>query len=182
MVGPWIFYQEEPVSVVVGDGLADNYLEFSRFRENILASPVSIDNIGYNNGDKIIILQHPTSIAQNGIQSIHLDDNSTAYQNTTGDVVHAIISPEVESGVSFSSYKLYSAPTTDSVASATEVFDSTDIISNWDLINTFLTSVLVPIQNNHFIVIENTSSSAVNIRIRSSVDQVIFALVKEPAS
>lgn len=183
IVGPWVFYLEPISAVVEGDGMADNYLEFNRYVESLVTAPGSIDTIGYNRGDKILTLVHNATIAQNGIQSMHLADDTTAYQNLTGEIAYAIVSVETTAALSNTSYKLYSAPTTDSVADAIEVFDSTDIFSDWDVANTFMTSVLVSIQNNHFIVLENTSTNAAPIRVRTpAADHSLLGVVIEPTT
>jgi len=177
---PLILFKVVPP--ITGDGLADNYYNFPTFSNDNISS--LIQQIGYNNGAKLLILLHqtPIVIGSGNAKSLHRSDDSTAYQNTTGNVVHVIVTPIITNDGPLNSYKIYSAPNNDSLTGATEVFDLADFTINWDISASFdrWTSALVPIQDNHFIVIENTGTGGALFRIETNDTQGPFSLVVEP--
>ena len=164
--------------------MADNYFEFPSYNNKSNLNDALIQLIGYNLGDKLLQLTHNTDIIIGGAnaKSLHLSDDSTSYQNTTGNTVYAIVTPRITTDGTLNSYKLYSAPTDNSVASAIEVFDLADFTVDWDISATFdrFTSSLVAIQNNHFIVLENTGTGGSIINVDIVDVKGPFALVVEP--
>lgn len=168
----------------VGDGLADNYLTYIRFvKSTSVAVQVQRDQIGYNRDDVVVLLQHNASILLNETKSLFLGGfTSTAYQNTSGNTAFVIVSGNIAGTGVNARFKLYSAPTTDSKAGATEVFDSDDIVSSWNAVSSRTTSFLVPIQDNHFIVFENLSVSAQPMNVPLPDLETFYAVVIEPAA
>ena len=101
-----------------------------------------------NKLDRIVVIRYH--------QKIHI-------QNNTGKIAYAIVSVTASVDTGDRDYKLWSAPTTNSIVGATQVFDSKDQLSSsalFDAANDTLTSNLVPIQDTHFIVLENTSGAS----------------------
>jgi len=91
------------------------------------------------------------------------EDDSTDYKNTSTKIAYAIISVRADGTSGQRKFKIYSAPTFDSKVAATEVFNSEDLLikpASWSGAGEIVTSLLVPIQNNHYIVVENTSGAA----------------------
>ncbi len=167
-----------------GDGMTDNYYDFDVYNGGSTA--VNNNSIGHNRDDALVHLVHETNFDNGEAVSLHLGDDTTDYQNTTGSTVYVIISIEAFTDIGTRAYKIYSAPTTDSVAGATEVFDSANLPSDqaWDAGGELLTSFLVPIQDNHFIVVENTSgagSRRLNLPMPGA-GAAILALAVEPSS
>lgn len=148
------------IEVEEGDGLTDNYLRFSVFRAKNTVSQIA--DIGYNRNDKIIEIS--LDVIDNGVaMSVHIGESTTDYQNTTLETAYAIISLVNTGPNGERRWKIYSAPTTNSIVGATEVFDSDDLIippGEYVGFTDRLTSNLVPIQPNHFIVVENVSGAS----------------------
>ena len=151
-----------------------------------LNTPSRTDRIGYNRDETVTSLVYNTAIDDAGIQSLHLLNDSTDYQNTSGKTAYAVITVNSQTGVTPKKFKIYSAPTINSKSGATLVFDSTTLMQGTTSMNANgekLTTWLLPIQNNHFIVLENTtgtSSQFINVILSTATDD-IFALVIEQA-
>lgn len=183
MVFPWIPYLADREGVIGVDEMADNYIKFDVYVGT--TAVIRSDDIGYNRGETVTKLVHNTGFDDTVARSLHLVDDSTAYQNNSGQTAYAIVTVSaVTDSAADRAFKIYSAPTTDSVAAATEVFDSTDLLNAstaFDNPNDRATSWQVPIQDTHYIVIENTSgASSRNINIPNT-EGVNFALVIEQA-
>jgi len=165
------------------DDMADNYYDFAVYLGG--SAIADQQKIGYSRDDKLVALVHATTFDDTVLKSLHLGDDSTDYQNTTGKTVYVIVTVSVLSAGGDRAYKIWSAPTTDSKTAATEVFDSDDIdtgANGFDATGDKLTSFLVPIQDNHFIVIENTSGASSRvIQITDPQSLAMQALVIEPA-
>lgn len=170
-----------PTILPTGDDMADNYLPFPRFDGH--SSSTFQDLLGYSRTDKVKRLVHGAVIDDGETKSIHLADDLTDYQNQTGGTVYAMITLTVSSPAGARSFKVWSAPTTDSKVGATEVFDSDDwVVGSWSAISDKLTTTILPISNNHFIVIENTTGvTSMPISVQNT-ETSIQAVVIEPGS
>ena len=164
------------------DDMAENYYLFPRYIGS--STFLEYERIGYSRADTLVRLVHNAAFDNTALATLHLADDSTDYQNTTGGTVYAIISVQAITNSGDRAYKIYSAPTAGSLASATEVYDSADWITSpnsFDASGEIVTSALVPIQDNHYIIVENTSGAASrNLRLTNSNEQ--NALVVEPAA
>lgn len=166
-----------------GDGLADNYIEF-QILVGGTAGTSTTDYIGYNRGETVVKLTHNTSFDDTVLKSLHLMDDSTDYQNTSGNTAYAIVTATAITDAGDRAFKIWSAPTTDSKTAATQVFDSAVAFNNllWDGNNELLTSWQVPITDQHFIVIENTSGATPrNINIANSATPLPAIVIEQVA-
>jgi len=166
----------------VDDDMAENYYLFPRYINSTV--PLEYQRIGHNRADNLVKLTHNTLFDHGTAVSLHLTDDTTDYQNTTGRTVYAIITVNAATDSGGRAYKIYSAPTTDSIVGATEVYDSTEWrtnTNNFDSSADRWTSVLVPIQNTHYIVVENTSG-VTSRRLQLVVSNEDAGLVVEPAA
>jgi len=115
---------------------------------------------------RIIPILHETDITEGTAVSLHMDDDSTSYQNISGKKAGAILTISCRgAGVLSRHFKLYSAPTDNSTAAATEIFDyDGDGKVGMDAAGEHLT-VLIPesIQNNHYLVLENVDESRAGV-------------------
>jgi hypothetical protein len=127
-------------------------------------------------------LTHGSLFDDTVTKSLHLSDDSTDYQNTSGKVAYAMVTITSDGDSGARSAKIYSAPTTDSKTAATEVWDSLNFTAAtaWGP-SELITSWLVPIQNNHYIVIENTSGATPRDIKVDIVNNTFFAFVIEQA-
>ena len=169
----------------MGDDLADNYYLFKHWLEATNSDNFNqFERIGYNRDDNLVVLQHPTDILPATPRSLHSGSSTTSYQNTTGRTVYAIVTVTAGNPNTNPRWKLFSAPTNDSIAAATEVFDSDNIINILSTIfSDRLTSLLVPIQDNHFIVLQNLDSNVAGIITVNTPDgNNVNGLVVEPAA
>lgn len=162
------------VSVVPsGDGLAENYFAFPVFDGG--TSKTNDNLIGYALTDTIVPLRHGADMDDTVIKSLHTSDDSTDYKNTTGKVAQVIITVQARLDASLRNFKIYSAPTTDSVTGAILVFDTA--VSDFNTLgtaNTKLTINMVDIQNNHFVVIQNTTGVAGKINIPGGINAIVI--------
>lgn len=130
-------------------------------------------HLGVQDGDTVKYLIHSADIAEAGVKSLHLPDDSTAYQNTSGfDAQVIILIRGRDTGTQARHIKVYSAPTTDSTSSATEVFDYDG--TNFNASTSLLTTPPLKISNNHYIVIENVDESRVG---NNDVDVGLFGTI-----
>lgn len=159
------------VSAVVpdtGDDMADNYYPFPIFVGG--TQSVEVNRIGYARNDTLKRVVHSGDIDDGDTLSLHLPDDTTAYQNNSGKIAYAIVTFIAASLSGARSIKIYSAPTSDSVTGATEVWNSDDhTVNSWSATNSLFTSVLVEIQDSHYIVIENnTGLSGRVVRVQAN--------------
>ena len=163
------------------DNLADNYILFSMYIGSTSSS--RNDQIGYNRGETVKKLVFNTNFDDTVTNSLHLADDSTDYQNTSGKTAYAIVTVNAAVNSGDRAFKIWSAPTTNSKTAAIEVYDSADwahTSTGFDGSSDKFSSVLVPITVNHFVVIENTSgTSSRNINVSAS--DFPFAMVIEQA-
>lgn len=163
------------------DELADNYILFSMYPAS--GTP-TVARIGYNRDETVVHLVHATAFDDTATESLHVKDDSTSYQNTTGKTAYAIITvnASTQTGVE-RDFKVHSAPTDNSKTAATLLYDTTNFIGSWATINTRVTTPLLAIADNHFIVIENTSgASSRNLSVPASNSLESFAIVIEQAA
>lgn len=144
----------------LGDDLADNYISFDIYTGSTTVT--HSDRIGYNRGETVIPLMHETNIDNGQARSLHLIDDSTSYQNTSGSTAYVIMTLNSVVGSTRKQVKVWSSPNNDSVTGATEVWDSNDHTvdtsgAGWTGTNDKFTTHILPIQNNHYIVIENNT-------------------------
>lgn len=147
-----------PLPPETGDGLADNYIPFEFF----VGTAYDTDwTIGVNRDDTLLNVVRNTAFDAGVAVSLQLADGTTDYQNLTGRTVYVIVTVTAAAATGPRSYKIWSSPTTNSIVGATQVYDSVDFVTNALLFNSSgedWTSYLVPIQDNHYAVIENTSA------------------------
>lgn len=157
--GPPVYVSVD-ISQLDTEDLADNYLLFGMFRGGNL--PSETDRIGYNRGDTIKKLVHASTFDNGVAVSIHESDDSTDYKNTSGKTAYFIVTVNAGTNSGERSFKIWSGPTTDTTTGATQVFDLADVKSanGFFAISDKYTSYLVPISNNHFAILENTSGAA----------------------
>ena len=113
---------------------------------------------------------------------MHLIDDTTDYQNTSGKTAYVIITFSAGVQTQKRLVRIFSAPTTNSITSATEVFDSQDVLgaSSWNSNGNRLTSYVVPIQDNHFIVIQNYTGAAGDIDIPATAGADAIVIEQAP--
>jgi len=165
----------------VADQLSDYYILMPIFLGGSSANRT--DRIGYNRDETITRLVHEADIDDTELQSLHLADDTTAYQNTSGKTAYAMITVRAITDAGERNFKIYSAPTTNSKAAATEVYNSDDwlVTTGWDATGEKVTTHLLPIQNNHFIVLENTSgASPRNIEVDDTETLEAFVIEQAP--
>jgi len=142
------------------DDLPDSFLQLTNFRGVDGSTVDGFVQLGVNDGDTVKGLLHTTDIADTQLRSVHLDDDSTSYQNTTGlDSVVVLQIRAVNSGTTDRNFKVYTSPNDNSKTGATEVF-SMDVISYLNALNDVFTTPPLAIKNNHFCVVENNSGDA----------------------
>lgn len=177
---PWTWFTPAPVVPPEGDGMADFYLNFPHFYTNNTITVVDRDDIGYNKGDKLIYVQR--FIASSGIFSLEKVGGTVDYQNLTGADVYVILTVEAGNPNESAAFRVYSAPTTNSVSGATEVFDSADHAGNFGDGGDQLTTNIFIISNNHFIVLENLATTrGITVNAPARNDPHPFGVVIEPA-
>jgi len=105
---------------------------------------------------------HITDLVEGDIKSVHTEDDSTSYQNTTGNdaVVSFSIQASNAGGTATRHVKVYSSPNNDSTSGATLLFEyGTASSSFFDTAGDNIGLSNLRIQNNHFLVIENVDDS-----------------------
>ena len=117
--------------------------------------------IGLNDADTRILLVNETVLSQNVPKSILLSDDSTVYQNTTGQDAFASIIVEMSGADGASAaWEAYSAPTSNSIAGATKVFENLGGMSGvLDANGQTQTATPLKISNGHFIVINLSTTN-----------------------
>ena len=116
--------------------------------------------LGVNDGDTVKTLIHGTGIVEGGIQSVHTRDDSTSYQNLSGNTAIAtLVLVGNDTGTEPRHIKLYSAPDDDSTASGAVLLYEADQASLLASSSDVFTTPPLPISNNHYLVIENVDES-----------------------
>ena len=99
-------------------------------------------------------------------KSLHLIDNSTSYQNNSGnDAFVILIINVIGAGGNARQVLLYDAPTNDSIAGATLRLDTGAITSILNNIGAKLTVGPIRISNGNYCVIHNSSAATNDITI-----------------
>ena len=166
MVFPWVSFIPRAASVV--SDMPDNFTTFEQFYNGTTA--IQTFDIGFNRGENVRRLIHSSQIATGNVNSLHIFDDSTSYQNTSGADAYAIVTVRKSNITTANTgFKIWSSSTENS-ATGTEVYDSADYLaqSSWQSQNDKLTSQLVTISNSHYINIENSStpgSSGIDIDV-----------------
>lgn len=125
------------------------------------SSPIASGGVSLGVADKDVlkILLHGTAITEGGIKSLHVRDNSTSYQNTSGSDAVAVLNISANAaGTSARHVKIFSSPSDDSITSATLILDI-DQSGILDANGEILTVLCPNIQNNHYLVIQNVDES-----------------------
>jgi len=140
------------------DEMSDNYIDLSVYLASTTSSRT--DQVGFNRDETVKRLTHTANIDDGGAQSLHLNDDSTAYQNSTSKTAYAVVAVRAIIDAGERKFKIHSSPTSDTVA-GTKVFDTDDFLfsSSLNVTGEKLTAFLLPIQPTHFIVLENFSGS-----------------------
>ena len=98
-----------------------------------------------------------TDYNEGDIMSVHTEDDSTSYQNTSGNPAYATVTiVNAPTGVATRHVRIWSSPNDDSIAGATLRYEvgSTDHIG-FDEQGESLSFPDVKIENNHYLVVEN---------------------------
>ena len=121
--------------------------------------------ISVKDGDTVRQLVHGADIVVTVPQSIHLSDNATSYQNNSGfdAMIIFIVNVGATTGVPLP-FEVYNAPTDDSIAAATKVFENDGISGTLLLTGDRLTVGPFKISNGNYCVINTTlAGNAINI-------------------
>jgi len=161
MIFPWMPFLKEGEDV----GIANFYLV--PLFEGAGQSPITGGGgvgIEVKDGDTVKLLTHRTAITEGTVRSAHEQDNSTSYQNTSGqDAIAILLLETFSAGTEERHYKIYSGPTDNSTASATLLLEyGSDATSgHFDAPNQgdLMTTSPLTISNNHYIIIENVDDS-----------------------
>ena len=124
-----------------------------------------------------VILQ--TLMTEGLVQSIHVEDNSTSYQNTTGNDAFATVTLKAfSSGTATRHAKIWSSPNDNSITGATLLYEvgTVDVAGLFDTAGDELTFVDCKIADNHFLVIENVDDSRAGTNNFVVSNQEIFFL------
>jgi len=122
--------------------------------------------ISVGDNDSIKQLVHDANLPVNVPLSIHLSDDSTSYQNNSGnDAFVILVVNAISSDGAVRSFEIYDAPTDDSIASATLRFENQGGILNLlNADNQKQTVGPIKISNGNFCVINNsTVNNGMNI-------------------
>ena len=176
MIFPWIPFLKEGED----DELPDHFItlpNYDGFSGTEKTSGGS--SLGVNDADTVKALATNAGLAEGAVGSLHVEDNSTSYQNTSGVTAYAIIIIQCEgAGTATRHVKIYSGPTENSTASATLLFEIGSV-TTFGILNATgekLTTPILKIQDNHFLTVENVDDSragANNINYDSSVGWVV---------
>ncbi len=146
------------------DDMADSYLTTTKYNGFQVSSVPQTDgtvHVGVQDGDTIVYLAYNSAIAEAAVVSVHTDDDSTSYQNTSGFDAVAVLTLATVSGSDEAHVKVYSSPNDNSTSSATLLWEYGNSASSsmFKAAGDLLTSPPLKIQNNHYIVIENVDES-----------------------
>ena len=152
---PTILFQ---VGEIVDD-MADNYITTDRYIGDASIVIGKVD-VGVQDGDTVRKFFSGATITEGNALSVHGEDDAD-YKNTSGfDAIAVIVLIALSGGAATRHVKIYSAPTTDSTAGATLVWETGQTDSPYfDASLDRLTSAPVKIQDDHFIVIENVDDA-----------------------
>lgn len=119
--------------------------------------------IGVQDGDTVLsLVDNASALTEGGVRSMHEEDDSTDYQNTTGFNAICVLTFEASaSGTEERHVRVYSGPTTNSTTGATLLWEfGTDGTSGiFDTSGQRVTTPPLKISNNHFIIVENVDDS-----------------------
>jgi len=173
MIFPWIQFLKEGEGV----GIANFHMVPSFNGAGSTESNSGGVAIEVKDGDTVKVIKHD-DFTEGTSESVHEQDNSTSYQNTSGSTaICVIIIRCTNSGAEERHFKIYSAPTDNSTASANLVYEfGSEAASTFmDALNDRLTTPPLPISDNHFIVVENVDDSRAgtnNIQL-NGIDSVV---------
>ena len=102
-------------------------------------------------------------LAEGDIHSVHIEDDTTSYQNTSGNPAYTSFSIGTsQAGGAQRHVKIYSSPTDDSATGAILLFEiGTVDTPAFDGPTDSLTVSNLKIENNHYLVVENVDESRV---------------------
>lgn len=148
------------VSIVseVVDDLPDFLVEIERF----IGTSTTIGSIligGFNGGEQET-LRHEADIDDTDILSVHLFDNSTPYQNTSGKDAYFVLQVRVTGSAGDRIIEIYSSDDPDSLTTSTllQTLDSSGI-SEWDATGDKLSSQVLVVPTGRYITIQNISGT-----------------------
>jgi hypothetical protein len=122
-------------------------------------------------------LVHTAEISEGDIQSLHTDDDSTAYQNTSGNAAFANIELTAANASGANRHiKIFSSPTIDSITGATELIEIGQSTAGL-LENNGDTMVVkdLRIEPNHYLTIQHIDDSRTgDIRVRVVHSELSF--------
>jgi len=141
-------------------------------------------SLGVNDGDTVKVLGFRNEITEGQIRSLHLEDDTTDYQNTSGFNAFAAITVEADNtGILTRHIKIFSSPTTNSITSATLLYEygsqQTPML-NADGEKLSITGL--KIQDDHFLVIQNVDDSRAGLNSITIGSTEIEAFVVERQS
>lgn len=140
--------------------MADSYISIPKFLGATV--PEGEQLLGVQDGDRVRALRHGT-ISNGQVFSVHIQDNATSYQNTSGFDAFAILVVEASGVAQTRIINIYDSPTDNSTAGATLRFDINQ--NFFDSTNEKLTTPPMKISNNNFCVVENVTGAAGDIII-----------------
>lgn len=154
--------------------MADNYIVTPRYI-GAGTSTLGEYHIGQPFAGQVKMLRHETDITDGDIKSMHLYDDSTSYQNTSGATAYFTLAIVISSATGDRIIKIHSSPNDDSLTGATllETLDSSSI-SEWDAVNDVVSTAILGVENNHYIIVENaTGVSGRNVEVQLNKSSVV---------
>ena len=147
------------ISPEVVDDLPDHFITLPHYTgTSSTQSNSGWSGIGIKDADTVKLLLFTSTFLEGQTRSVHDETDSTAYQNTSGNTAFAIIILKASNtGTQVRHIKVWSGPNADSTTSATLLFEfgSTTGSSFMNNNNEKFTLPVLPIQNNHYLTIEN---------------------------
>jgi len=150
------------IEIVRLDEMSDYYILTSIY-DGVSSTVKRTDRFGFNRGEVIKRLTHTALIDDTESQSLHLVDDSTSYKNVSGSIAYAVVTVKVSgTPAPKRKFKIYSSPTDNTPAGA-PIFDSENFVlasNDFDNAGDKSTAYLLPIQDDHFIILENLTGTA----------------------
>ena len=158
----WLTYLDRRT----GEDMADHYIELPKYLGEVAGGALGKILVGMQDEDTFRHLIHLTDITGGGdIKSMHLEDDSTSYQNTSGQDAYFALEIFITNSTGTRDIAIYSSPNDNSKTSATLVH-TINSPNFGGTINRFWTTPVLRVQNNEYIVVENNSAASDDLDIR----------------
>ena len=166
-----MFWISKGAAKIAVDDMADHYFGIQKYLGTGSVAQLDTDNkLGVNDADTVINNIGSATISPAGVKSVHLNDDATDYQNSSSKDAYALLTIRATgAGVTSRTFKIYSAPTTDSVAGATEIMNFVPRSAQLNASGQTVSTILLKIQPNHFIVIQNNT-----VGLNNDIDSALF--------